>query len=852
MSWLDDLTPEQEKANAAGAVKFTDAPPAPGFLTNAGQGWKGLPKGVLDATNLVDAAASRAGGAIEGALGIEAIPGSMGDREANERARAPVRDMMRREYAMDAATVGTAGQVLFEVNKIIPRTIVGGALAGPGGAAFAAGAPEGLAAYHDAIDSGIDEETARNLGMLRGGTTGVGALLPGSGVVKPALADLVATTGLNIGLGVLDRYGTGAILRSGGYAVQAAQYEALDVQAMSVDAVMGAAFWGAGRLTAGGKTPTAPEVEAALALNLDHHRRTATGPGLPVDPASARASGDAVDQALQAVLRGEPVNLSEAIAGAAFLRQPRAEVSPELRTDLDPAPAGRAAVIAAAVDRTIGLESNGRADAKNTRSTATGAGQFIEATWLGVVKRHRPDLMEGRTRAQVLALRTDGALSRELTTRFTEDNATALDAAGVAVDEASLYMAHHFGAKGAARMLQADPDALVTSFLTKAEIKANPHLHGRTVAQALDDFDRRAGRTPVTRAEAPVPEQVAQDTRAALASKNDVPEPLREALASQYASAAAVKPRFDLQVQALGRELGAEVKLPAQLKGLDRALEKTVADYAGDPRKLRDLVRGTLVVEQADGVEAAVAAATRRLGAPTKVRNTLRPDAQPTSADGYRDALMNFVVDGHTVELQVNVPAMVRAKEKAHSLYEEQRSISAKAMAAGRDMTPAEFARFDALSGQMRRIYDAAWSEATSARNVASSTDSAVTKVAAENIRGSSPSQARAAPVEDMVSGTPSASAKRVPSGKDSGNFMGSTSDAIVPPTDPASGLPQTPAIQAAAEAAYLDPSLQIAGDDGLPVSAAEVLATLAKEQAQVEIDASGYLAAANCFLRTS
>jgi len=62
------------------------------------------------------------------------------------------------------------------------------------------------------------------------------------------------------------------------------------------------------------------------------------------------------------------------------------------------------------VDRIVGVESGGRADAKNPNSSATGAGQFISSTWLNTVKEHRPDLMEGRTTAEVLALRNDGNL----------------------------------------------------------------------------------------------------------------------------------------------------------------------------------------------------------------------------------------------------------------------------------------------------------------------------------------------------------------------------------------------------------------------------------------------------------
>lgn len=67
------------------------------------------------------------------------------------------------------------------------------------------------------------------------------------------------------------------------------------------------------------------------------------------------------------------------------------------------------------VDRIIGVESGGRADAKNPKSSATGAGQFISSTWLGMMKKYRPDLMAGKSNEEVLALRNDPVLSREMT-----------------------------------------------------------------------------------------------------------------------------------------------------------------------------------------------------------------------------------------------------------------------------------------------------------------------------------------------------------------------------------------------------------------------------------------------------
>jgi hypothetical protein len=146
-----------------------------------------------------------------------------------------------------------------------------------------------------------------------------------------------------------------------------------------------------------------------------------------------------------------------------------------------------------ATRRTTGLESGGRADAKNPRSSATGRGQFIDSTWLAMVSKYRPDLAEGRSKEGILALRTDGALSDEMTANYGRENAAVLDRAGLTVTPQTLYIAHHFGAQGAVKILSADPETPMAQLVSARELAANPHLKGKTVGQVLSDFERRAG-----------------------------------------------------------------------------------------------------------------------------------------------------------------------------------------------------------------------------------------------------------------------------------------------------------------------------------------------------------------------
>ena len=61
------------------------------------------------------------------------------------------------------------------------------------------------------------------------------------------------------------------------------------------------------------------------------------------------------------------------------------------------------AAIDAVVERIIGVESGGDPNAKNKRSSATGLGQFLDETWLDMIRAHRPDLARGRSQDEILA-----------------------------------------------------------------------------------------------------------------------------------------------------------------------------------------------------------------------------------------------------------------------------------------------------------------------------------------------------------------------------------------------------------------------------------------------------------------
>lgn len=129
----------------------------------------------------------------------------------------------------------------------------------------------------------------------------------------------------------------------------------------------------------------------------------------------------------------------------------------------------------------INAESRGNASAKNPNSSASGLGQFTDATWLATVRKHRPDLA-GMSDKEVLTLKSDPALGKEMTVAHTRDNAAGLAAAGLPATEGNLYLAHFAGIGGARAVLTADDNASVVDVLGPEVVRANPFLQGKSVA----------------------------------------------------------------------------------------------------------------------------------------------------------------------------------------------------------------------------------------------------------------------------------------------------------------------------------------------------------------------------------
>ena len=155
----------------------------------------------------------------------------------------------------------------------------------------------------------------------------------------------------------------------------------------------------------------------------------------------------------------------------------------------------------AVVERIIDVESGGDPNAKNKRSSAMGLGQFLDETWLDMIRAHRPDLAKGRNQNEILELRRDAKVAREITARFTQRNVEMLRKRGLPVTPGTLYLAHFAGGAGAVAILSAMENADAALVMATADatgrtnrekiIKANPFLERFAVADLRNWADRK-------------------------------------------------------------------------------------------------------------------------------------------------------------------------------------------------------------------------------------------------------------------------------------------------------------------------------------------------------------------------
>lgn len=296
----------------------------------------------------------------------------------------------------DAATTGTAGQVLHGLFDMGGQAVVGTLLSGPAGGAAAVTALQGFSEFERLTAQGVDFRTAQEAGLVQGVTAGAGTLIPmslglraggalaesvgaqlartGESAVRNVAAtavraapDIAYAAGTNIAFGMAQRGLTAKTLRDGGYNEMANQYDVFDRQAIAIDAVLGVAFGGVGRfMSARGESATTPafspaEVDAALAANASHHAEIDVAPGVPVNVLSRDAHIQALQKAMNDVSQGRAVDVASIAEPASFSDVP-----------------GRRSLIAQSIDEVLfNADEGSSARAVETRTLEEQAAQVL-------------------------------------------------------------------------------------------------------------------------------------------------------------------------------------------------------------------------------------------------------------------------------------------------------------------------------------------------------------------------------------------------------------------------------------------------------------------------------------------
>lgn len=166
------------------------------------------------------------------------------------------------------------------------------------------------------------------------------------------------------------------------------------------------------------------------------------------------------------------------------------------------------------------LESGLNASARAGTSSASGLYQFIEQSWLAVVKKHGAEhglgwaadsisqtssgryTVSGDARQAVLGLRNDPTAASLMAAEHASDNKDALEGSlGRTATGTDLYMAHFLGLGGARKFLatmQANPDASAAALFPAAAGANNGVFYAangqpRSLADVYDRFATKLG-----------------------------------------------------------------------------------------------------------------------------------------------------------------------------------------------------------------------------------------------------------------------------------------------------------------------------------------------------------------------
>lgn len=191
-------------------------------------------------------------------------------------------------------------------------------------------------------------------------------------------------------------------------------------------------------------------------------------------------------QLCAALVRASLAALALGLVSASAEETGKAPMGPErIKANTAAETAPPAMTLETFLDRLMIAESSGQDAARNPRSTAVGPFQFIQETFLDVVRRHFAEKTISLSVVALLELRQDRAFARRAAEAYTKDNAAHLAREGLATSFTNLRLAYLTGPIGAVRVLRAEPQTKVSMLLSSAAISANTFLAHMTAQELI-------------------------------------------------------------------------------------------------------------------------------------------------------------------------------------------------------------------------------------------------------------------------------------------------------------------------------------------------------------------------------
>jgi len=256
---------------------------------------------------------------------------------------------------------------------------------------------------------------------------------------------------------------------------------------------------------------------------------------------------------------------------------------------------------------TAKVESNFNPNLKAKSSSATGLFQFIEQTWLGMMKNAgqalgfgnyadaitrnssgRYQVSDPQLRNEIMQLRKDPAANAAMAGAFTQRNAAALkQRIGRKPTDGELYMAHFFGTGGAGQLINAarDRPQATAADLFPAAARANKSIfydrqnNARSVAGVYSELNRRYQVARVNVMPGVAPTAVAANTAAPSAASSVAPRLPDTAGTTSAFAVASARPVADSAEPAF-RSLFQNSERPSEGRG---AVSPIVSDLWSTP-----------------------------------------------------------------------------------------------------------------------------------------------------------------------------------------------------------------------------------------------------------------------------